>query len=150
MRVERAEVCGRVCWQQFGHAGGMFSLHPDEHVAEPLWQRYAGTLLDGASMAQIRGTDHLYQSLQRMGSSNLFPELLLALVGHTGDAFVRRDAGAIVLADVVDWVTPPERCVEGEGWPARLIKLPKALLLLALPASTQDAGRSLSDSTAGR
>lgn len=45
-----------------------------------------------------------------MAFHNLYPELLLALVGNTGEAFVQREQGAIVLADVVDWVTPPERC----------------------------------------
>ncbi|EFN52335.1 hypothetical protein CHLNCDRAFT_58938 [Chlorella variabilis] len=44
-----------------------------------------------------------------MAFHNLYPELLLALVGNTGEAFVQREQGAIVLADVVDWVTPPER-----------------------------------------
>jgi hypothetical protein len=45
-------------------------------------------------------------------AANLYPELLLALVGHTGEAFVRHEPHGIVLADaVVDWVTPPERWV---------------------------------------
>ena len=43
------------------------------------------------------------------GAANLYPELLLALVGHAGEAFVQRDQGTIMLADAVDWVTPPER-----------------------------------------
>lgn len=43
------------------------------------------------------------------GAANLYPELLLALFGNTGEAFVL-DGGAIILADAVDWVTPPERC----------------------------------------
>lgn len=43
------------------------------------------------------------------GAANLYPELLLALLGHTGDVFVERDEGSILLTDVVDWVTPPER-----------------------------------------
>lgn len=49
---------------------------------------------------------------RRMGVAVLYPELLFALIGHTGDAFVR-DGGAIALADAVDWVTPPERCAGG-------------------------------------
>lgn len=47
------------------------------------------------------------------GAAVLYPELLFALIGHTGDAFVRRNGGSIVLADAVDWVTPPERCEQG-------------------------------------
>lgn len=43
-------------------------------------------------------------------AANLYPELLLALVGNAGEAFVRRESdGTIALAEVVDWVTPPER-----------------------------------------
>lgn len=41
-------------------------------------------------------------------AATLLPELLLALVGSPGDAFVVRGA-SIVLADEIDWVTPPER-----------------------------------------
>lgn len=40
----------------------------------------------------------------------LYPELLLALVGSPGDAFVPTEDGqGIRLAAAVDWVTPPER-----------------------------------------
>lgn len=42
-------------------------------------------------------------------AATLLPELLLALVGAPGDAFVVRGA-SIVLAEEIDWVTPPERC----------------------------------------
>ena len=46
------------------------------------------------------------------GYANLLPELLLALVGGGGDVFVpsqQQEQGGLVLSDVVDWVTPPER-----------------------------------------
>lgn len=43
-------------------------------------------------------------------ASNLLPELLLALVGAPGEAFVAQRGGGIALTDAVDWVTPPERC----------------------------------------
>jgi hypothetical protein len=49
------------------------------------------------------------------GAANLYPELLLALVGNTGEAFVQLNEGAITLSDAVDWVTPPERC--GDAYP---------------------------------
>ncbi|PSC73303.1 DNA polymerase alpha catalytic subunit [Micractinium conductrix] len=42
-------------------------------------------------------------------ASNLLPELLLALVGAPGEAFVAQRGGGIALTDAVDWVTPPER-----------------------------------------
>ena len=48
-------------------------------------------------------------------AANLYPELLLALVGNTGEAFVQLNEGAITLSDAVDWVTPPERC--GDAYP---------------------------------
>ncbi|PRW61252.1 gamma-tubulin complex component 4-like protein [Chlorella sorokiniana] len=47
--------------------------------------------------------------MPQAGYSNLLPELLLALVGHTGEAFQRRSDGSVVLAEAVDWCTPPER-----------------------------------------
>ncbi|KAL4434808.1 hypothetical protein ABPG77_005335 [Micractinium sp. CCAP 211/92] len=41
-------------------------------------------------------------------AATLLPELLLALVGAPGDAFVVRGS-SLVLADEIDWVSPPER-----------------------------------------
>lgn len=41
-------------------------------------------------------------------AANLYPELLLALAGSPGDAFQLRGTD-LVLAEAVDWVTPPER-----------------------------------------
>lgn len=48
--------------------------------------------------------------MRQAGYANLLPELLLALVGHTGEAFLRRQDGSIALDGAVDWCTPPERC----------------------------------------
>ena len=56
--------------------------------------------------------------MREAGYANLLPELLLALVGHTGEAFVRHQDGMIALAEgLVDWCTPPERCGERRGCP---------------------------------
>lgn len=59
------------------------------------------------------GTSIVITMPRPAGAANLYPELLLALVGHTGGAFVSSPHGpeheSIVLGDVVDWVTPPER-----------------------------------------
>ncbi|KAL4856683.1 Gamma-tubulin complex component 4 [Chlorella vulgaris] len=41
--------------------------------------------------------------------AQLFSELLLALVGNTGEAFERRDRMITLNEAVVDWVPPPER-----------------------------------------
>ncbi len=62
----------------------------------------------------LRG-DQATLAMPQAGYANLLPELLLALVGHTGEAFLRRQDGSIVLADAVDWCTPPERCGAGEA-----------------------------------
>lgn len=53
--------------------------------------------------------------MPQAGYANILPELLLALVGHTGEAFLRRQDGSIVLTEAVDWCTPPERCGAGEA-----------------------------------
>lgn len=50
---------------------------------------------------------------------NLLPELLLALLGHTGGAFTAQNSSSESitnkkvpkLSDAVDWVTESERCV---------------------------------------
>jgi hypothetical protein len=49
--------------------------------------------------------------------SNLLPELLLGLLGHTGGAFVSKPSGSgdasepgiPTLSNAVDWITLPER-----------------------------------------
>lgn len=47
------------------------------------------------------------------GVSNLFPELLLSLFGHTGGAFVQNDGDSSSkfprLSVVIDWVSEAER-----------------------------------------
>ena len=53
------------------------------------------------------------------GVSNLLPELLLGLLGHTGGAFVtgaaaqseNAETGVPKLSNAVDWITLPERYV---------------------------------------
>lgn len=42
--------------------------------------------------------------------ANLLPELLLSLVGSTGDVFVAGGQAHIQLAPAVDWVSPADRC----------------------------------------
>jgi hypothetical protein len=51
------------------------------------------------------------------GVSNLLPELLLGLLGHTGGAFVSKPSGCDdanelgipTLSNAIDWITLPER-----------------------------------------
>lgn len=55
---------------------------------------------------------HIATGLDAMEAApyaNLLPELLLSLVGHTGDAFLPGGGSAIVLSDEVDWVTGADR-----------------------------------------
>ena len=55
--------------------------------------------------------------LPTSGVSNLLPELLLGLLGHTGGAFVSKPSGSNdasepgvpTLSNAVDWITLPER-----------------------------------------
>lgn len=57
------------------------------------------------------------QDANSSGVSNLLPELLLGLLGHTGGAFVCDEgdqgpatrSGIPKLSNAVDWITAPER-----------------------------------------
>lgn len=79
------------------------------------------------------------------GAANLYPELLLALVGHTGDVFVQREQ-RIALADTVDWVSPPERCVSlhaaGRGAACGSHTQPPSLQPASCPLHTHKTGSS--------
>lgn len=56
--------------------------------------------------------------------AQLFSELLLALVGNTGEAFERRDRMITLNEALVDWVPPPERWVARTPLPVQFSTLP--------------------------
>ena len=78
--------------------------------------------------------------------ANLLPELLLALIGHPGDAFTERPAAegeslaAMQLSQRVDWVTPPQRCAPSRCDPWTVFEQQWAIYHIPPAAGTSSTG----------
>lgn len=50
-------------------------------------------------------------------SQSIYADLLLALLGHDGDVFIKaEDADRIQLSELVDWIPDADRSGSGAGW----------------------------------